>query len=65
MASGMEMTISCRDVVEKDSAVVKKCGIHLVVDEPKAIMDSEYSMDMMSAIRDRDDDNYEAGSSND
>jgi hypothetical protein len=62
IASGMEMTISLRVL---GICEVKECGIHLVVDEPNAIMDSEYSMDMASAKRVRDDHYNEAGSSND
>jgi hypothetical protein len=45
IASGMEMTISLVGTLIE----VKEFGIHLVVDEPNAIMDSEYSMDMASA----------------
>jgi hypothetical protein len=59
IASGMEMTIST------GGFEVNEFGIHLVVDEPNAIMDSEYSMDMASAKRGRDDHDNGAGSSND
>jgi len=41
IASGMEMTISLRVL---GICEVKECGIHLVVDEPKAIMDSGYGV---------------------
>jgi hypothetical protein len=63
IASGMEMTISWD--VSGSREVVNKCGIHLLFDEPNAIMDSEYSMDMVSVKRGRDDHDNEAGSSND
>jgi hypothetical protein len=62
IASGMEMTISLESATLIE---VKEFGIHLVVDEPNAIMDSEYSMDMASAKRGRDDHDNGAGSSND
>jgi hypothetical protein len=55
----MEMTISLVGKLIE----VKEFGIHPVVDEPNAIMDSEYSMDMASAMRGRDDHDNEAGSS--
>jgi hypothetical protein len=61
IASGMEINIDCK---VGGLCEVNKCGIHLLVDEPNATMDSEYSMDMVSAKRGRDHDN-EAGSSND
>jgi hypothetical protein len=61
IASGMEMNI---DFELEGLCELNQCGIHLHVDEPKAVMDSEYSLDMVSAKRGRDHDN-EAGSSND
>ncbi|XP_062165020.1 disease resistance protein RPV1-like isoform X2 [Alnus glutinosa] len=59
IASGMEMNI---DFDLHGLWELNQCGIHLHVDEPNAIMDSKYSLDMVSAKRGRDHDN-EAGSS--
>jgi len=48
IASGMEMNI---DFELEGLCELNQCGIHLHVDEPKAVMDSEYSLDMVSAKR--------------